>query len=189
MRWYAEVLRKHQFVTNMVTTGIVFFLGDTLSQQLIEKKGNDHEMERTARSVTVGSFYIAPLVTFLYNYVDKVFGTAQTPLNSLKKTGFISMLSPVASGGFLIFNNMLLRKPIDETIHQIKYDLPTIVLVQYKIWIPTHFILVAVVPLRHRMFLSNFVGVCWTCYLTHASNTGTQSEKNQDHELRKSVVS
>ena len=58
----------------------------------------------------------------------------------------------------------------------LRYDLPTIVLVQYKIWIPTHFILVAVVPLRHRMFLSNFVGVLWTCYLTHASNTGTQDE-------------
>ena len=40
--------------------------------QAIEKKGKEHDMKRTIRSVSVGSFYIAPFITFLYNFVDKV---------------------------------------------------------------------------------------------------------------------
>ncbi|XP_063682190.1 protein Mpv17-like [Bolinopsis microptera] len=182
LRWYSRHLKKHQVAVNMVTTGAVFFFGDMLSQQVIEKKGKDHELERTVRSVTVGSFYIAPVITFLYNFVDKVFGSSQTPLNSLKKTGIISLLSPITSAGYVICNNVLQNKPLDYTINQLKDDLPTIVLVQYKIWIPTHFILLTVVPLRHRMFLSNFVGVLWTCYLTHASNTISHVTKEVEEE-------
>ncbi|XP_063682182.1 protein Mpv17-like [Bolinopsis microptera] len=186
LRWYSRHLKKHQFAMNMVTTGTGFFLGDILSQQVIEKKGKDHELERTVRSVTVGSFYIAPVITFLYNFVDKVCGPSQTPLNSLKKTGFLSLLSPITSAGYVICNNVLQNKPLDYTINQLKDDLLTIVLVQYKIWIPTNFILMTVVPLRYRMVLSNFVGILWTCYLTHASNTGTHGTvKGEEEEKEK----
>ncbi|KAL5262434.1 hypothetical protein ACHWQZ_G007979 [Mnemiopsis leidyi] len=178
LRWYSHNLKKHQFAMNMVTTGTVFFVGDILSQQVIEKKGKEHKLERTLRSITVGSFYIAPFITYLYNFVDKVFGPSQTIPKSLKKTGVICLFSPIVSGGYVICNNMLQGKSINFTIDQLKKDLPTIVVVQYKIWIPSHFILLTVVPLRHRMFLSNFVGVLWTCYLTHASNTGTANEKS-----------
>jgi hypothetical protein len=53
-------------------------------------------------------------------------------------------------------------------------DVPTIVLTGYSISIPTQFVLLTVVPLRHRVLFGNMVRVLWTCYLTHASNTGTQ---------------
>ena len=38
----------------------------------MERKKENHEVERTVRSVGVGALYIAPLVTHLYNLVDKV---------------------------------------------------------------------------------------------------------------------
>ena len=40
--------------------------------QVVEKKGENHELERTFRSVVIGSFYTAPAATFIYNSVDKV---------------------------------------------------------------------------------------------------------------------
>jgi len=174
LRWYTHHLKKHQFVTNMITTGAVFFLGDILSQQVVERKGEQHEFNRTFRSVVIGSLYTAPAATFVYNLVDKVFGSSQTPLSAVKKMGVLTLFTPFSIIGYVILNNILQSKSFDYIVHQIKSDVPTIVLTGYSISIPTQFVLLTVVPLRHRLLFGNMVRVLWTCYLTHASNTGTQ---------------
>ena len=43
-----------------------------LTFQLVEGKGKEHNLERTGRSVAVGSLYSTPIVVFLYNFVDQV---------------------------------------------------------------------------------------------------------------------
>ncbi|XP_063682210.1 protein Mpv17-like isoform X2 [Bolinopsis microptera] len=173
MRWYSHNLKRHPLAMNMVTTGSVFCLGDILSQQLVEEKGKDHDLERTGRSVAVGSLYSTPIVVFLYNLVDQVFGRTQTPLNTIKKIGLLAVFSPLTNSGFILCNNMLRSKPLDYTMTQIAEDVPRIVLTGYMIWFPTHFFLFTVIPLRHRVFFSNFVSVLWTCYLTNVSNART----------------
>ena len=49
--------------------------------QAVEKKGEEHDLERTLRSVVIGSFYTAPAATFFYNSVDKV--VVQSTIHSL----------------------------------------------------------------------------------------------------------
>lgn len=167
----------------MLTTGTVFFFGDMLSQQVVERKKENHEVERTVRSVGVGALYIAPLVTHLYNLVDKCFGPSQAPLNAVKKICLFSVFSPFTSGGFVVINSLLQRKSSDYITHQLREDVPTIVLTGYKIWIPTHFILLTLIPLQHRVLLSNTVGVMWTCYMTHAANTRLQPTNTSSDSL------
>jgi len=163
----------------MVTTGAVFFLGDMLSQQVVEKKGELHEVERTVRSVLIGSLYTAPAATFIYTSVDKVFGSSQSPISALKKMGMIGMLTPFNIITYVIINNALQFKSVDYTIHQIKNDVPRMILAGYCISIPTQFILLTVAPLKHRVLLGNMVRVLWTCYLTYASNTSSHVLKEE----------
>ncbi|XP_063686243.1 protein Mpv17-like [Bolinopsis microptera] len=177
MRCYSHMLQRHQLATNMVTSGCVFFCGDVLAQQAIEKKGGRHEVERTCRSTFLGSCYIAPVITLVYNLADKVFGKSQTPLNSIKKIGLISCFSPFTATLFVTFNNILQAKSSDYIIHYIKQEAPFIILTNYKIWIPTHFVLLTFIPLSHRVLVSNMVGVLWTTYLTHVANRGVAREE------------
>jgi hypothetical protein len=46
--------------------------------QIVENRGKEHNVERTYRSVALGSFYSTPIVVFLYNLVDKVTMTTLT---------------------------------------------------------------------------------------------------------------
>ena len=53
----------------------------------------EHKVERTFRSVSVGAGYIAPLVTFIYNFVDKVTELHTTKdFIDLRSIIFISLL-------------------------------------------------------------------------------------------------
>ena len=71
-------------------------------------------------------------------------------------------------------NSILFLEQITDYLN-FRNDVPTIVLTGYCLSIPTQFVLLTVAPLKHRVLLGNMVRVLWTCYLTHASNTGTQS--------------
>jgi len=170
LRWYSHQLTKHQYTTNMISSGTVFFCGDVLAQQVIEEKGRRHEVKRTCRSAFLGSCYIGPIITFVYNLVDKVFGKSQAPLNSVRKIGLISCFSPFSITFFVILNSILQAKTSESIIYEIKNEAPNIIMTNYKVWIPSHFVLLTFVPLRHRVLLSNFIGVLWTTYLTHSAN-------------------
>ncbi|KAL5262433.1 hypothetical protein ACHWQZ_G007978 [Mnemiopsis leidyi] len=173
LRWYSHNLKKHQFAMNMVTTGTVFFVGDILSQQVVAQKGKQHDTERTFRSVVIGTFYSAPGATFLHNLVDRVFGPSRSPKIAIKKLGMLSLITPINILGYVILNNLLQSKSTDFIIHQIRNDVPTMIVAGYSLALPTQFILLTVVPLKHRVLLGNFVRVLWTVYLTHTSNIGT----------------
>ena len=108
------------------------------------------------------------------NHIFQLFGPSQTHLNAIKKIGVLSLFSPLTNAGYIFCNNALQLKPLDETARQIITDVPRIVLTGYSIWFPTHYVLLTAVPLRHRVLFSNLVGVMWTCYLTHASNSASR---------------
>jgi len=82
----------------------------------------------------------------------------------------MAAFSPFMSAGYLTLNNVLNGNGKDIIIHQLKYDLPTIQLTNWSIWLPTHYMLFTFVPMKHRMFLSNIVGVAWTTYLTYKAD-------------------
>lgn len=172
VRWYITQLKRHQFSTNMVTTGAIFLMGDVVAQQLIERRGKSHDAERTARSAGIGAVYSAPLAVFSYNVVDRIFGKSTSPFNTLKKIGFMFIFTPFTNGGYLSINNLLQHKTWEETSRQLSSDLGKIVLGSYSVWLPTNFLLLTLVPLRHRVLVSNGVGVLWTSYLTYVANGG-----------------
>lgn len=169
-KWYLQKLSKHQILTNMASTGTIFLLGDVISQQFVEHKREAHDWNRTLRSIGLGSFYIAPIVTGCYNVLDKVFGKGQTPRVVFRKMACMAVFSPFMSAGYLTLNNVLNGNGKDVIIHQLRYDLPTIQLTNWSIWLPTHYLLFTFAPMKHRMFLSNIVGVAWTTYLTYKAD-------------------
>ena len=113
---------------------------------------------------------------YRFKFIVQVFGPSRTYLTAIKKIGLLFLLSPLTNIGYVTCNNVLQSKPLDYTINQIKNDVPRIVLTGYLIWLPAHLVLLTVVPLRHRVFFSNLVGVLWTCYLTYVTNTGVRRE-------------
>ena len=151
----------------------------TISRYMIDFLIDYNDFKRHILQCSIITFLISWYNRFNLNYTWlwwpflQVFGRTQTPLNTIKKIGLLAVFSPLTNAGFILCNNMLRSKPLDYTVTQIREDVPSIVLTGYMIWFPTHFFLFTVIPLRHRVFFSNFVSVLWTCYLTNVSNART----------------
>ncbi|RKF66799.1 Protein sym1 [Golovinomyces cichoracearum] len=55
LRWYQMKLATRPYLTQSVTSAILFATGDTMAQQLIEKKGfRKHDAARTGRMALYG---------------------------------------------------------------------------------------------------------------------------------------
>lgn len=54
-RWYQLKLKTAPYLTQSITTAVLFGTGDVMAQQLVEKKGaKNHEYARTGRMVLYG---------------------------------------------------------------------------------------------------------------------------------------
>ncbi|ODN82858.1 protein SYM1, variant [Cryptococcus amylolentus CBS 6039] len=79
---YSAFLARRPLVGNMASSAVLFATGDVIAQQLIEKKGKDHDLARTGRIVVWGGLCFAPAVHVWFNTLarlpiqSKVAGTA-----------------------------------------------------------------------------------------------------------------
>jgi protein Mpv17 len=69
---YCETLVKHPLRTRMATSGVLFAVGDTISQQGFEHRRTNHDFVRTARMAFYGSCIFAPLANAWFGTLQKV---------------------------------------------------------------------------------------------------------------------
>jgi len=68
----------------MMMSGSIIGTGDVLAQQVIERKGYNHNLRRTTKMICIGMFFTAPTLRASWILLDKVFkGTTKT--TALKK--------------------------------------------------------------------------------------------------------
>jgi len=64
LRFYQSLLARRPLATQVVTTSILFATGDTLAQQLVDKKGlQNHDKLRTGRMALYGAAVFAPFAS------------------------------------------------------------------------------------------------------------------------------
>ncbi|XP_073753262.1 mitochondrial inner membrane protein Mpv17 isoform X2 [Callorhinus ursinus] len=84
-RAYQRVLTVHPWKVQVLTAGSLMGLGDTISQQLVEKRGlRGHQAGRTLIMVSLGCGFVGPVVGGWYRVLDRLIpGT--TKVDALKK--------------------------------------------------------------------------------------------------------
>ncbi|KGB75383.2 protein SYM1 [Cryptococcus deuterogattii R265] len=97
---YAAFLTRRPVLGNMISSAVLFATGDVIAQQLIEKKGADHDLPRTARIVTWGGLIFAPTVNLWFRTLERIPIRSRWPATftrvGLDQFGF----APVVLSGF-----------------------------------------------------------------------------------------
>ncbi|KAE8541439.1 protein SYM1 [Cryptococcus gattii VGV] len=184
---YAAFLTRRPVLGNMISSAIIrltyttvqvlFATGDVIAQQLIEKKGADHDLPRTARIVTWGGLIFAPTVNLWFRTLERIPIRSRWPATftrvGLDQFGF----APVILSGF--FTAMTFMEGKDFNAAKTKWHesfVPTLQ-ANWMLFIPFQ-MLNMLIPLQYRLLAVNAVNIPWNAFLSLQNAKGKKIEES-----------
>ncbi|XP_051501366.1 protein Mpv17 isoform X2 [Myxocyprinus asiaticus] len=171
LRSYQALMAKHPWTVQIVTAGSLVGVGDVISQQLIEQRGlANHSVRRTAKMMSIGFFFVGPVVGGWYKVLDKLV-TGGTKSAAFKKmlvdqVGF----APCFLGAFLGISGALNGLTVEENVAKLKRDYTDALISNYYLWPPVQIANFYFIPLHHRLAVVQIVAVAWNSYLSWKAN-------------------
>uniref|UniRef100_A0A3B3VC94 Mitochondrial inner membrane protein Mpv17 n=2 Tax=Poecilia latipinna TaxID=48699 RepID=A0A3B3VC94_9TELE len=152
-------------------SGSLVGVGDVISQQLIERRGlAHHNVGRTARMMSIGFFFVGPVIGSWYKVLDRIVVGASKS-DAMKKM-LVDQLcfAPCFLGTFLCISGALNGLTVEENITKLKRDYTDALISNYYLWPPVQIANFYFVPLHHRLAVVQIVAVAWNSYLTWKAN-------------------
>ncbi|GAK64776.1 integral membrane protein, Mpv17/PMP22 family [Moesziomyces antarcticus] len=164
-----------------LTGGVLFATGDTIAQQLVEKR-RSHDYPRTFRLALYGGCVFSPLASLWFGKVLERVQFASKPANIAAK---VALDQGIASPAFiaLFFGTTTLMNggsPQDAKKKIQDNWWPTLK-TAWGLWIPVQTINMAVVPPMQRLLFVNVVSIAWNTFLSIKS--GAQQPTSPQTEL------
>ena len=167
LAWYLRMLERHPLVTQAIATGFLAGTGDVLAQQVIERRGRQHDVVRTARFFTFGVTFIGPALRGWYVTLDKLVKLQNPALAAGAKMALDQFaFTPVFLGGFFTGLGLLEGKSMARIKRQLDNEYFNVLLNNWKVWPAVQICNFYLVPLQHRVIVVNTVSVAWNTYLT-----------------------
>ncbi|XP_055041570.1 mitochondrial inner membrane protein Mpv17 isoform X1 [Misgurnus anguillicaudatus] len=170
-RSYQALMGRYPWTVQIVTAGSLVGVGDVISQQLIERRGlANHSVKRTAKMMSIGFFFVGPVVGSWYKVLDKLV-TGGTKSAALKKMLFDQVcFAPCFLGAFLGISGALNGLTVEENVTKLKRDYTDALISNYYLWPPVQIANFYFVPLHHRLAVVQIVAVVWNSYLSWKAN-------------------
>ncbi|KAG8962855.1 Protein required for ethanol metabolism [Tulasnella sp. 419] len=182
LRLYTNALERRPLVTSIATSFTLFSAGDVLAQQIVEKKGTDHDWIRTT-----------------YKLIDRVKLQSKASTIASKVALDQFCFAPLAIGLFFTGTTLLERaipspsstkvtqEPWDEAVSaKLSKSYLTTLQANWLLFIPFQTINMGFVPLQHRLLAVNVISLFWNTYLSLAAAAGTsKSQQRIDVEDKK----
>ncbi|KAG8920966.1 Protein required for ethanol metabolism [Tulasnella sp. 418] len=199
LRLYTNALERRPLVTSIATSFTLFSAGDVLAQQIVEKKGTDHDWIRTTRLGLYGGFVFTPVVVPWYKLIDRVKLQSKASTIASKVALDQFCFAPLAIGLFFTGTTLLERaipspsstkvtqEPWDEAVSaKLSKSYLTTLQANWLLFIPFQTINMGFVPLQHRLLAVNVISLFWNTYLSLAAAAGTsKSQQRIDVEDKK----
>ncbi|KAH8594631.1 sym-1 [Bisporella sp. PMI_857] len=171
LRWYQMKLAKSPLLTQSITTAVLFATGDTMAQQLVEKKGlKNHEYARTGRMALYGGAIFGPAATtwfkFLQNKIVLRNKNAEIVARvAADQTIFASTNLFVFLSSMAIMEGSSPQKKLDSTYWNALTK-------NWMVWPFVQAVNFKFVPLHHRVLVVNVISLGWNCYLSFLNSQG-----------------
>ena len=163
---------------------MLLVVSDTLTQQLVEKKGWNQDGRRTLRMGIMGVI-IGPIQRTWFLTLER-FIPPTSKIQIVKKL----IVDQTIYGPFIIFFFYSLSATLaGKDFHEVKLLLQEryikTILTAYKVWPFVQAVNFSVVPLQHRANFVQIVSLCWNMYLSWMSNkpVGSNVERQTRGEL------
>ncbi|KXN90232.1 Protein SYM1 [Leucoagaricus sp. SymC.cos] len=168
LRSYNAALIRRPLLTQCVTAAVLFGTGDVIAQQLVEKKGGQHDLHRTARLTVYGAFFFGPPMTAWYSLLNRL--KFASPTRGLIYRVWLDqgLLTPVAVAYF--YGSMsLLEGKVHEAVPRIQAAYVPTIIRNWAVYIPTQIINFSIVPPHLRLVTVCGVSLFWNTYLSVAN--------------------
>lgn len=212
---YNYFLRTYPYRTNMVTTGILFSIGDGIAQTYfpaLDEDGKPHPYDttRTFRALIYGSVFFSPInvtwyvktLPYLKNPLVSVASRAKMSerrqkFHDISYRLFLDQTFAPALVWIPYYNVImsilaLHDHPLDVAYEKLQNNWWNVYKAGWMVWPVFQIISLTSIPPHLRSFVSNFVSIGWNCFLSSVHNTPKHYKSKileNIHELDEAVIS
>ena len=146
-------------LTQCVTTAILFATGDTMAQQLVEKKGiANHEYARTGRMVLYGGCVFAPAATTWFGFLQRRVRIPGSPNLEIAARVAADQGVFACCNLFVFLSSMAIMEGTDPK-KKLESTYWTALQKNWMVWPAVQFTNFKFVPLEHRVMVVNIVSL------------------------------
>ncbi|CAK7905582.1 protein Sym1p [[Candida] anglica] len=191
---YNNLLKRHPFKTNMMSTGILFGAGDGLAQWMFPHRDHDdHETsfnyQRTARAMIYGSMFFAPLAVMWYGkklptlknpFVSQRVRARMSPFGAefsdvLFRVGIDQLFVPglvwIPLYNVVMTTLALHEHPLDLAYEKLSNNWWNVLRASWTVWPIFQLFSFTFIPVHLRIVAANFWSIGWNCFLSFVHNT------------------
>ncbi|KAL7423907.1 Protein required for ethanol metabolism [Cryptotrichosporon argae] len=175
---YSNFLKRSPMLGNIVSSGVLFATGDVVAQQLVEKKGSQHDLVRTGRIVAWGAGIFAPAVTVWFRTLERLPIRGKWPA-TLARVGLDQFVfAPCILTGFFTVMTLLEGKDLNAVREKWRSSFVPTLQTNWMVFIPFQ-IFNMFVPLQYRLLAINGVNIPWNAFLSlqNAKSKGAEPAK------------
>lgn len=187
-KWYQRCLNSKPIVTQSLTTGVMFGIGDVIAQQLVEKRGKEHDYKRTVRMSVFGTCVAGPSTSLWYRFLDRNVVMANKT-HQLFARVFLdqAVYSPLSQVVYLGGTGIFEGSSPKEIKEKIKKGFKPALLANYKIWPAFQFINFYFIPSNYRSLATSTVSLGWNSFLSVLNQKVIKSNHMVDLEMTKDM--
>lgn len=168
------------FPRQCLTGGVLFATGDTIAQQLVEKRGSRHDFPRTFRLALYGGCVFSPLASLWFSSaLERVRFTSRYANIATKVALDQFIASPAFIALFFSTTTLLNGGSLNDAKQKVKQNWWNTLKTAWALWIPVQSLNMALVPPNQRLLFVNVVSIFWNTFLSIKSSA--TSNKPNDH--------
>ncbi|KAI8338576.1 integral membrane protein mpv17 pmp22 family [Chlamydoabsidia padenii] len=185
MQKYRSHLIERPVRTFAVQSGIMQLIGDGITQQVIEKRGKEHDPWRSARMLTYGVCIGGPVVGTWFGFVTRFITLKHWFAAALARTAMDQILfTPVILGCFMGGISVLERRSLAEIQEKFETSYWKGLTNAYRFWPFANLLVFSMVPFMYRPLVNGTFAIGWNSYLSYLNQTSLQ----QDNIIHPSVT-
>lgn len=162
------VFGKYLLHTNIISSGVLMWLGDICQQELEYRQGKikkRYDYGRMARMFVVG-LGLGPLHHYYYLYIAKVMPKRNLSTVAIKIGLDQFIMSPTCIVTFFYSMGILELKPMVKINEEIKNKFVDVYVMDWCLWVPTQFINFYFVPVKYQVLYINAVTMLYNIFLS-----------------------
>ncbi|XP_031473754.1 protein sym-1 [Nymphaea colorata] len=162
--WYLRLLEESPVLTKALTSALLTFIGDSISQLLIERVPT-WDLKRTFLFAFLGMVLVGPTLHFWYLSLSQLVSLSGVSGVFLRLLLDQFIFSPLFIGVFLSTLVVLEGRP-SEVLPKLRQEWFSAVIANWQLWIPFQFLNFLFVPQIFQVLFANVVAVAWNVILS-----------------------
>jgi len=168
MAWYSTKLDTHPLLTKSISSGLIAGGGDFLCQICFERSQHKYDWARTGRFTVLGTAVVAPFVHAWFSFLNRMIpGVSVAAV--LKRVAVDQLTFSPCFMSIWLTSLWTLEGDLNDGIPgRLVESMPSLMVVNWGLWIPAQLINFRFVPVKFQVLYSNVVALVWNMYLSYS---------------------